>query len=193
MQRRAPKRPRKRIFVPAIKQPLFDPLSKATLAPGTEVRQVPVDDEWLILKHRDTLQDFTDLDNNEKEFMTTWDSFILKKHISSEAYLPRELVRFTKQRAHWIIESRARADEFTKHVALLLARRVINEATIEELTTIINDARAANAPEEPEAPPMRRDPGICAVCNELVPLSALIICSNKVCCALQDSSLEIRY
>lgn len=190
-QKRAAKRPRKRVFVPAIKQPLFDPLSKATLAPGTEVRQVPVDDEWLILKHRDTLQDFTDLDNNEKEFMTAWDAFILKKHISSEAYLPRELVRFTRKRAQWIIESRARAVEFTKHVTLLLARRVINESTIEEVTSIINDARTASAPEAPEVSPARRDPGSCAVCQELVPLSALIICSNKVRSSAQGLPLWV--
>ncbi|KAK4214024.1 hypothetical protein QBC37DRAFT_161603 [Rhypophila decipiens] len=180
-QKRAIKRPRKRITVPKIKQPLFDPLSKVPLVPGTEVRQAPVDEQWLILKHKHTLQDFTDLDESEKEFMAEWDAFILKKHISSEAYLPRELVAFTKKRAHWIISSKARIQEFVKHTTHLLGRRAIDEETFEQLTSIINEARCTDAPEAPEPETPRRDPGSCAVCHDIVPTSVLVICSNKDC------------
>ena len=184
-QHRVPRRPKRKVLVPNIKQPLFDPLSKAQLVPGTEIRQLPVDDEWLILKHRDTLQDFTDVEESEKDYMKEWDAFILQRHLSSEAYLGRAFLAFVKEKANWIIARQTRAEEFSKHVAVLLARQAIDDMTLQDATTRLNEARTAKATAVPEPPkpepPKQRDPSDCAVCGQLVAVSAMLICGNKVC------------
>src|ERR1044071_3543542 len=90
---------RKKVLIPVSKQQLFDPYSKVPLAPGDEVPEHPIDDGWLLLKHRENLQDFIDLTPGEKDYLQEWDAFILRKHISSEQYLPRNLLRFVHEKS----------------------------------------------------------------------------------------------
>lgn len=178
------KRTRKQVLAPKSKQPLFDPLSKVQLVPGAPVPQHPIDDSWLLLKHRENLEDFIDLNPQEKEYMQEWDAFILRKHISSEQYLGRHFVRFVREKAAWIVAKRTRADEFGKHVAMLLARRVLADAAVVEATQILNDARSHQAEAEPAQPPKKKaSGGCCTVCSEPVPVPAMLICANKVCFA----------
>ena len=152
------------------------------LLPGTEVRQQPVDDAWLLRKHRDSLGDFTDVDPTEKEYMKEWDSFILLKHISSPQYLPRAFLGFVKEKAPWIVAKRSRSEEFSKHTSLLLGRRVIGEAEIVEATQRINEARTQKPEEAVEPPkPAPRGASGCVACGQPVPVSTMLVCSNKVC------------
>ncbi|KAL2171649.1 hypothetical protein VTG60DRAFT_2217 [Thermothelomyces hinnuleus] len=191
------KRTRRKVLVPKTKQPLFDPLSKVQLQPGTPVPQHEIDDSWLLLKHRDNLQDFIDLNAAEKEYLQTWDAFILRQHISSPQYLPRYFLRFVREKASWLVAKRARADEFSKHVATLLARRVLPDAAIFEATQLLNDARSRraaageqnqkDAEDEGEGadglqPPKNRvSGGCCTACGEPVPVVAMLVCANKEC------------
>ncbi|KAK3683706.1 hypothetical protein B0T22DRAFT_257500 [Podospora appendiculata] len=181
LQKRPVQRTQKKVYVPNIKQPLFDPLSKVQLVPGTEVRQHPVDDGWLLDKHRDNLQDFLDVTPAEKEYMKEWDAFILKKHLSSEQYLPRELLKFVKEKAPWIVARRSRAEEFSKHISMLLARQVVSDANIVEVTQRLNEARALKLPEEEKLAPTPRRAGGCTACGEPVPVPSMLICANKQC------------
>ena len=57
--------------------------------PGTELRQYPIDDAWLLRKHKDNLADFTDVEPAEKEYMQEWDGYVLQKNLSSPQFLPR--------------------------------------------------------------------------------------------------------
>lgn len=183
-QKLANKRVRKKILVPKTKQPLFDPLSKVQLVPGTPVPQRPIDDAWLLLKHRDNLQDFIDLNPEEKEYLQEWDAFILKKHISSEQYLPRHFLSFVREKAAWIVGKQSRAEEFSKHVATLLARRVLPDSAIFEATQMLNDARArrkAGEEDPPQSEKRKVSGGCCNACGEPVPVPAMLVCANKVC------------
>ncbi|KAK4239246.1 hypothetical protein C8A03DRAFT_14322 [Achaetomium macrosporum] len=180
------RRARKKVLVPKTKQPLFDPLSKVQLQPGVPVPQHPIDDSWLLLKHRDNLQDFIDLNSEEKEYLQEWDAFILRKHISSEQYLPRNFLRFVREKASWIVTKQSRADEFSKHVSILLARRVLPDTAIFEATKLLNDARsrqaAHGADEEPAQPPRNKATGgCCTACGEPVPAPEMLICADKQC------------
>ncbi|KAK3315185.1 hypothetical protein B0H66DRAFT_336038 [Apodospora peruviana] len=184
------RRPPKVVKVPDNNQPLFDPLSKARLEPGAVIKQHQIDDSWLLLKHRDSLQDFLDVEEEEKEYMKEWDSLILKKHLSSEAYIPRELLGFVERKAAWIIAKPSRVEEFSKHLSLLLARQVIDETTLLEASQTIQDARnrsEESQPAEQAAPaaaiePRRKDPRFCcAECGEQVAVSKLLVCGNKQC------------
>jgi hypothetical protein len=173
------------VLVPKTKQPLFDPLSKVQLQPGVPVPQHPIDDSWLLLKHRDNLQDFIDLNAEEKEYLQEWDAFILRKHISSEQHLPRNFLRFVREKASWIVAKQSRADEFSKHVSILLARGVLPDPVIFEATRLLNEARSRQATygadEGPAQPPRNRAAGgCCTACGEPVPVSEMLICGNKV-------------
>ncbi|KAK3304444.1 uncharacterized protein B0T15DRAFT_241837 [Chaetomium strumarium] len=177
---------RKKVLVPKTKQPLFDPLSKVQLPPGVPVPQHPIDDSWLLLKHRDNLQDFIDLNAEEKEYLQEWDAFILRKHISSEQHLPRNFLRFVREKASWIVAKQSRADEFSKHVSILLARGVLPDTAIFEATRLLNDARSRQAEygadEGPVQPPRNKATGgCCTACGEPVPASEMLICGNKQC------------
>lgn len=189
------------MLVPKTKQPLFDPLSKVQLQPGTPISQREIDDSWLLLKHRDNLQDFIDLNAAEKEYLQAWDAFILRQHISSPQYLPRHFLRFVREKAGWLVARRAHADEFSKHVATLLARRVLPDAAIFEATQLLNDARNRRAAatggeqdgkrqedEDEEAgtdgllqPSKNKiSGGCCNACGEPVPVVTMLVCANKV-------------
>lgn len=89
---------------------------------------------------------------------------------------------------------RTRADEFSKHVATLLARRVLPDAVILEATQLLNDARARRVGDEEaegeeeetgEKPVRNRaSGGCCAECGRPVPVPVMLVCANKVCFAL---------
>ena len=184
---RIPRRNKRKIVVPNIKQALFDSRSKVQLAPGTELRQYPIDDAWLLRKHKDNLADFTDVEPAEKEYMQEWDAFVLQKHLSSPQFLPRALAAFVKEKAGWIVSNRSRSDEFSKHVSMLLARRVISEAAVVEVTQRITEARGAHreaaAAPVPVAEPKFRPKSAagCGECGEPVPVPLMLICANRVC------------
>src|SRR6187399_1989244 len=108
----------KKIVIPDTKQPLYDPVSKAELEPGSNYRPPAPDETWIIQKHRDTLMDFLDVEPGEKEYMREWDAFILTKHLTSDQYLPRAFLAFVRLRAPWIIARPERAVEFGKHACM---------------------------------------------------------------------------
>lgn len=175
--------------MPATKQPLFDPLSKAKLTPGTEVRQLVADDGWLIQKHRDIVQDFCDLGSSEKEYIKEWDAFIQKRRISSEAFIGRAVVEFVNEKLSWLVESKSRSQEFGKHLTVLISRGLDDE-TVKLVQSRLQDARmhqkpvdnaadATSATDTAKAAPHRNSRG-CAVCGRAVRGPSLLICANEV-------------
>ncbi|KAK3946292.1 hypothetical protein QBC46DRAFT_415272 [Diplogelasinospora grovesii] len=185
-QKPAPKRIQKKLLVPNIKQPLFEPLSKARLVPGTEIRQNPVVDSWLIQKHRDNIKDFVDVSPAEQEYMMAWDAFILRKHLSTTQYLPRVLLEFVKGRLPWFLAKRHRLVELSKHTSILLLQGAVGEAVVFELTGLLNDAQAQNPVVEPEPEPERQEaprPNStgCVACGNAVSVPSMLICANKQC------------
>ncbi|KAK3387002.1 hypothetical protein B0H63DRAFT_392829 [Podospora didyma] len=182
---RVPRKPRakqvrKKVLVPNIRQPLFDPLSKVQLIPGSEVPQRPMEDSWLLLKHRQSLVDFTDVEPGEKEYMLEWDWFILKRHISSVVFLHRAFLAFVKEKASWIVANEGRSQEFGKHVSMLLSIRGIDEKAVMAATKIINEARTKPV-EPPSEPPKKRAAAGCAACGDPVAVPSMLICANKAC------------
>ncbi|TPX13215.1 uncharacterized protein E0L32_006415 [Thyridium curvatum] len=176
------------LVVPRTKQPLFDFLSKALLEPGSEIRPVVADDTWLINKHRDTVQDFSDVDPPEKEYIKEWDAFVLRKRISSDAYIPRAMLAFVTEKAQWLVESPSRTIEFGKHLSVLIARNVLDNQTVSDALARIAEARSKledrNSNLKPTASSPKESPykscNGCTVCGLPVRGPSLLICSNKV-------------
>ena len=134
------------------------------------------------------MQDFIDLGHNEKEYLQEWDAFVLRKHISSEQYLPRHFLRFVREKAAWMAAKPSRAEEFSLHVATLLARRVLPDAVIVEATQLLNDARSRKAAGEGGAEELasatttrsKASGGCCCACGTPVAVPAMLVCVNKV-------------
>ena len=181
-------------LVPNIEQPLFHPLSKARLRPGDPVPTDKLDNGWLIHKHLQSLDDFTDLTPQEVEYLKTWDEFILNENITSSAYLPRAWVKFTEKQATWLVSHPRRMIEYSKHVSALFVREILDNDTIWKAMGYLNIARELprlvvedfeDKPrgEQNEAKPannVRLSASGCTICRLPVFPPRLLICSNRV-------------
>lgn len=87
------------------------------------------------------------------------------------------------------MEKQARAEEFSKHVSTLLARRVLGENEVIESTALLNEARERKSKVVNgevsggggEGRKGKRTGGCCVGCGEPVPVSEMVVCGNKVC------------
>ncbi|KAL7928695.1 hypothetical protein V8C35DRAFT_317542 [Trichoderma chlorosporum] len=187
-----------KVLVPNIKQPLFDPISRARLIPGREVPKRPLDNTWLIQKHRESTSDFSDVTPAEKEYIWEWDGYILRQSLTSAAYFPRAWLRFVQEKAAWLAAADQRVLEFGKHASLLRVRDMLDDSIIREALVYINRARETLQqgignendivqPEEqdpkqsPRATQIRKGANGCTVCQLPVLGPRMLICSNKAC------------
>jgi hypothetical protein len=138
---------------------------------------VTADNRWLLLKHQESLGDFTDVTPTEKEMCMVWDAFIMGKRITSEAYLPRAWLEFVKEKASWLVASKARMAEFAKHYAYLLGRDVLDDRTAQQ-------GFHGGKEEEPKLSPKgtqsRKSTGGCSICGQPVLGARLLLCNNEV-------------
>ncbi|KAL1883031.1 hypothetical protein VTK73DRAFT_106 [Phialemonium thermophilum] len=171
----------KTYLVPHIKQPLYHPLSKVRLEPGSEIRPYIADDSWLVHKHSSTLQEFVDVEVDEKEYIKVWDEFIAKHRISSDQYFPRAFLGFVRDKADWIIAKPSRAEEFSKHILVLYTRGSIDEILMHTAMEILEKAKAEQSEEELTDSPKEKSNSGCAVCGQLVSGPSLLTCSELKC------------
>lgn len=186
-------------MLPNTKQLMYDPVSRALLEPGTELVPPEADDSWRIQKHRDNIADYVDIPSPEREYIASWDAFVLPKGLSSEVFLPETLVEYTKEKAPWLVASKQRLEEFLKHVSSLQVRAVIEQSTKEEVLGIIGEAMEAMEAREQEPGPgldvengdgREEDPGDwaaarrvenCDECGQVATsILCILVCSNAV-------------
>lgn len=185
----------KKIIVPSTRRPLYNPLSKALLKPGTELRTDIVDDSWRIHKHREIIQDYTDLTPAEKDFIQEWDRFIILKRIASDAYIPRALAQFVEEKGLWLVSEPDRTIEFGKLMAVTVAYDILTDSDIDRITHAMNKAwtlkksiapgddqavAAAQITSMPKVYAPRRGTGGCPLCDFHCAVANSVICSNTV-------------
>ncbi|KAL6852224.1 hypothetical protein J3F83DRAFT_756630 [Trichoderma novae-zelandiae] len=205
-----------KILVPNIKEPLFDPISRGRLIPGQEVPRRILDSTWLIQKHRESTSDFSDVTPAEKEYIWEWDGYILRQSLTSAAYFPRAWLGFAREKAAWLVAADQRVLEFGKHASLLRVRDMLDDKTIQEAFSHINDARmrlqlvtgseGGNAQTEeldpkqsPRATQIRKGANGCTVCQLPVLGPRLLVCANKACpqrlyhsdCVQQEAAMPV--
>ncbi|CAK7264968.1 hypothetical protein SEPCBS119000_001263 [Sporothrix epigloea] len=200
-------KPKKKIMLPATRQPLYDPLSKALLQPGTVLRTNVVDDSWRIHKHREIVQDYSDLTPAEKEFIQEWDRFIILKRIASDAYIPRAMVQFIEEKGLWLVADLSRAMEFGKLLAVMVAHDILTDANVDEITHAMDAAwarkrslglsgsraiEAADSTSAPKAYAMRWDTSGCPVCHTRCAVADSVICCNRECSRRQYHTACLR-
>jgi hypothetical protein len=127
------------IIVPKTKKGLFDPVTKTKLIPGTSFSPSPVDESWLLKRHKDVINDFTDVTPEEKDYLIRWDEFVMKERITSNGYVADALIRFVRKNWRWFADVGTRRVEFSKHCASLLLKRVIDPACVKNCVDILNE------------------------------------------------------
>ncbi|KAH7021539.1 uncharacterized protein B0I36DRAFT_394103 [Microdochium trichocladiopsis] len=181
-----PKDPRQ--LIPDNKQPLYNRVTKATLAPGALIEPPPVDDSWLMQKHRDVILDYSDVHAEEKEYICEWDAFVLKQRITSEPHLQNVYLSFIEEKASWLTSRQSRMIEFAKHLTYLKARNSLTQETIIKAFAMLRDAKAdaeevSSEEPKPASPRVegRRSASGCGVCGQPVRGPSTLICDNEDC------------
>lgn len=183
--------------MPKTGQPLYDPVSRAVLEPGTELVPPQADHAWRIQLHRENIADYVDIPSPEREYISAWDAFCLPRGLSSEVYLPETLMDYTRDKAEWLVSSGQRMEEFLKHLSSLQLRGVLDQGAKEAVLEILGEARGERERVEREREsgdgpePMDEDGPVdwqtarradnCAVCAQTAAsIVCVLVCSNAV-------------
>lgn len=187
-------RNRRRLVVPNIKQRLFHSTYKYELHPGDELSD---DDDdlkynWQIARHKDVIHDFTDLTDDEKDYIVQWDTFMMRKKITSNRFFKPALIEFMTENKAWFGERRSRGMEFGKHAMTLVLREAIDQQCLKQCCAILGEAaqeyrdamksknqRAKETPAESVWPPPGRGKMDC-ICGKAVFPSGSVICRGPV-------------
>lgn len=184
--------PRKIFYVPKTSKALFDTVSKRVLEPGEEIPDSDdeKDETWLHQKHRDIINDFTDLTDEEKEYITRWNPFIVEEHLTSEKYLPDSCLRFTQANATWIVGKTSRKVEFGKQMETFIMRGVVEQHCLDKCTDILkaaerrkeaskDDFDMKSAEDRPVSPAKARGLLDCSCCEHTQPPDQ-VVCRGRV-------------
>ena len=97
-----------------------------------------IDEEWLLQKHADTIDSFTDTSREEKEFIQRYDRHMLKEDVSSDLHACEALIRFCRLNKSWL-QRYDMKKEFHKKAAALKMQGCLDASTIWACTKIINE------------------------------------------------------
>jgi hypothetical protein len=107
---------------------------KTVLPHSTDLMITDSDDapseEWLIRKHQDCLNDFTDLSSAEQDYLKRWNLYIFDKEISCFKHIPEALKEFIQQEQKFLREPGIPL-VLGEHMAWLSANGII---TLDEMT-----------------------------------------------------------
>ncbi|PQE05121.1 Zinc finger domain-containing PHD-finger protein [Rutstroemia sp. NJR-2017a BBW] len=196
-----PVRRRKRFYVPNTKTPLYDLITKRVLTAGEELPDSDdeKDEHWLFQKQRDLVNDFTDVTDDEKDYIIRWNDYILPLRLTADTHLPAALVRFVESNRIWFAERHSRKRELLKYIEGNVMLGSINEerhdaflsACIqhlqkgeEEYAKVEREQEEARQNKDPSPPPLLKSQGsrgfgLC-VCGDLVPPIESILCHDFV-------------
>jgi VEFS-Box of polycomb protein len=180
-----PVRPRKVFYVPKTAKPLYDTITKRILQPGEELPNSDDEKEegWLRQKSRDLINDFTDVTLEEKDFINTYNPFIINEHLTSPKYLPEALIRFADSHKTWFTEKRSRKKEFVKLMEVFILRGVVEEKTLERCVDILRAAARANKGKDidmNDAAPAKPRALMDCICGEHTQPPNRVICRGAV-------------
>lgn len=138
-QSKAPVRTRKVFYVPNTTKPLYNSITKQRLEVGAELPSSDdeKDEGWLHQKHRDIILDFSDVNEDEKDYMIKWNPFIMDIQLTSEKYLPEAVLQFAEENKHWFLQRRSRKVEFGKHMETFVMRGVMTQACFSKAVDIL--------------------------------------------------------
>ncbi|MCJ1284292.1 hypothetical protein MMC26_003623 [Xylographa opegraphella] len=95
-----------------------------------------MDGTWLLQKHNDTIESFSDMSQSEKQFIQRYDKHMLGENLSSNLHFREALVRFCRLNREWL-QGREMNVEFYKNAARLLLQGVISPQLYRDCANII--------------------------------------------------------
>ncbi|KAI4153951.1 MAG: hypothetical protein LQ340_001987 [Diploschistes diacapsis] len=132
---------RKKFRVPAAPHGMsfYRTTAKCPLNEGDEVSESDdnIDEEWLLKKHSDTIDSFTDTLPQEKEFMQVYDKHMLQEDVSSDLHAGEALVRFCRANKAWLQTPPMRL-ELSKKAAALKLQGALTSTIIRACLAIVN-------------------------------------------------------
>jgi hypothetical protein len=148
----APKSKSMDIIVPHTCQRLFDTVSKRVLQPGEEFSNSDeVDESWVLSKHVDIINDFTDVMENEKDYIIHWDAFMMAEKITANKYVEDAMLRFVRQNRQWLTERASRSIELAKHATILVLREALTVDGYKECSRLLREFQSTGASVESRA------------------------------------------
>ena len=180
-----PVRPRKVYYVPKTAKPLYHTITKRILQPGEELPNSDDEKEegWLHQKSRDLINDFTDVMLEEKDFINTYNLFIINEHLTSSKYLPQALLRFAETHKSWFAERKSRKREFMKLMDVFILRGVVDQKDVEKCVNILRAAEKAMKGKDidmDDATPPRPRGIMDCICGEHTKPPNQVICRGHV-------------
>ena len=103
-----------------------------------------MDENWLLQKHNDTIESFSDMSHSEKRFIQHYDRHMLDENLSSNLHFREALIRFCRLNKHWLQERDMRV-EFHKNAARLLLQGLISPQLLRDCAKIIGIAPAVES------------------------------------------------
>ena len=190
-----PVRPRKKFLVPKTDKPLYDSVTKRVLQPGEEIPSSDdeKDEGWLHQKHRDVIMDFTDVTDDEKDYIIRWNPFIMEEHLTSEKFLPEACLRFAEANKIWFAKKKSRKREFGIHLETFVMRGVITQKCFHQCINILREGERMEElrkkedvnmdevdEEEEEVVPSKQRGQLDCVCCEATQAPDRVICRGLV-------------
>lgn len=177
---------RKALFVPNTVKPLYHTITKRLLQPGEDLPSSDdeKDESWFHQKHRDMINDFEDVDADEKEYLNKWNPFAMDVQHTTDVFLPSTILNFVETNKAWFGMSPNRRQKFMTHMAVLVLRGVVKEKFVSKCVKIIRDAEMKMRDEdmamEEEEEILKHRGMFDCVCLEHAPLQDRVVCVGEV-------------
>ncbi|KAG0648161.1 Suppressor of zeste 12 [Hyphodiscus hymeniophilus] len=153
-----PIRPHKTFLVPKTSKPLYDTVTKQILVPGAEIPSSDdeKDEQWLHQKHRDIIMDYEDVTDDEKDYITQWNAFIMQEGLTNETHLGDAILRFVEEHKLWFAQRQSRKREFAKSMETFLMRGVLDSNFLGKCISILKRGEKMEGSKESEVKKLER-------------------------------------
>ncbi len=140
---------RRKPVVPKTDRPIYDILTKRVLVPGEEFSDSEDDQiiDSLSRKHVDVINDFSDVSDDEKDYIIRWDHFIKRQNVTAHCYFAPALLKFLEESSDWFREKDSRPRQFGLHLTKLVLEGSIIVADMAKCTMRLREIRQAGAQE----------------------------------------------
>lgn len=196
LEKSNPKPPsgRKVFYVPRTARPTYDSNTKQPLQAGDMLPEDDgeCDETWLHHRKHDLLNEFEDVNEEEKEYLRLWNLWLVDENLTSDKYLAQAVVRFAETNKVWITETKSHTTGFMRHLEALRLRGVCDSVSVDKCIWILKGVeKASTKGKERESgvavkqqtvkpePGKQRKAGICK-CGEMPRPNDKIICRGTV-------------
>ncbi|KAI9651058.1 hypothetical protein NHQ30_001095 [Ciborinia camelliae] len=177
----------------------YDLRTKRVLKPGEELPDSDDEKEetWLLHKRKWIINDYTDLTDDEKEYLIKWEEFIMAEQLSNVSHLHETIMRFVARNRIWFAEKKSRKKEWHKMIELLIMRDKLEgqplmskcykifeqgkkELEAQNLNSNPNSkSKSASIPDVASEPEKHKRGGTDCICGDPVQPPDQVICSGK--------------